>query len=467
MNNRDGIAGIPHPDGIVQRFNLFISHHRESPGAELLDKTLQYCTQELGMNPEDTIFEWAEAVIGDQYPMPDRILNCAEPLLRHYVANELCCGIAPRTPFDLFATEGGTAAMCYIFDSLQANLLLKKGDRIALMTPIFTPYIEIPALKRFSFDVIQIKAASKSKNGLHTWQYPDEEIDKLKDRSIKMLFTVNPSNPPSYAISQPTLEKIRRIVKIDNPNLMILTDDVYAPYVNGFRSLMAELPENTIGVYSFSKYFGATGWRLAVIALNQNNIYDKLIAGLSEPEKAELTKRYQTITLEPEKMPFIDRLVADSRLVALNHTAGLSTPQQMQMILMASSSLLDQRQAYRKQMQSMISSRLSTLWEATGFSIEDDPLRAGYYSEIDIMLWAERLYGKKFAKYLKDNYNPLDFLVRLAKQTCIVLLNGSGFDGPQWSIRVSLANLNREEYEKIGTAIAAILEEYTVLWKKS
>ena len=60
-------------------------------------------------------------------------------------------------------------------------------------------------------------------------------------------------------------ERIVDIVTNYNPNLMIITDDVYATYVHGFRSLMAELPDNTLCVYSFSKYFGATGWRLAVI----------------------------------------------------------------------------------------------------------------------------------------------------------------------------------------------------------
>lgn len=43
---------------------------------------------------------------------------------------------------------------------------------------------------------------------------------------------------------------------------------------------MYELPLNTLCVYSFSKYFGATGWRLAVIALSENNIYDEMIAAL-------------------------------------------------------------------------------------------------------------------------------------------------------------------------------------------
>ncbi len=33
----------------------------------------------------------------------------------------MCAGKAPAKPFDLFATEGGTAAMCYLFDSLQIN----------------------------------------------------------------------------------------------------------------------------------------------------------------------------------------------------------------------------------------------------------------------------------------------------------------------------------------------------------
>ncbi len=66
-----------------------------------------------------------------------------------------------------------------------------------------------------------------------------------------------------------------RIVEKKNPGLVIITDDVYGTFVNGFASLMSVLPRNTIGVYSFSKYFGCTGWRLGVIAVNQDNIFDE------------------------------------------------------------------------------------------------------------------------------------------------------------------------------------------------
>ena len=40
-------------------------------------------------------------------------------------------------------------------------------------------------------------------------------------------------------------------------------------------------------------------------------------------------------------MKFVDRMVADSRRVALNHTAGLSLPQQVQMALFALFCLVD------------------------------------------------------------------------------------------------------------------------------
>lgn len=246
---------------------------------------------------------------------------------------------------------------------------------------------------------------------------------------------------------------------------MIITDDVYGTFVPHFRSLMYELPYNTACVYSFSKYFGATGWRLATIAIARHNVFDAQIALLPEKQRKELHDRYDSINLNPDKILFIDRLVADSRLVALNHTAGLSTPQQIQMSLFALFSLCDMQDRYKNKLQKMITNRLTAMWEKTGFKLLPDSLRAGYYSEIDIMVWATQLYGKNFAEYLEKNYEPLDFVIRLAKEAGVVVLNGDGFDGPRWSIRVSLANLDEMNYRKIGTIIGHTLEEYAQKWK--
>ena len=463
----EGIAGIPQKDGIAARFETFLKTNHSQPGAELLKGTYQYMLLEHAADPDTLVHEWAEGVVGDQYPVPDRILQFTEMIVQDYLAQEMCDRRPPKGKYDLFATEGGTAAMCYVFDSLQENFLLNKGDGIALMVPVFTPYIEIPQLRRYEFNVTEISADQMTTDGLHTWQYKDEDIDRLRNPQIKALFITNPSNPPSYTLSPETAAQIVDIVKKDNPNLMIITDDVYGTFSPHFRSLMAELPQNTLCVYSFSKYFGATGWRVAVIALHEENIFDRMIAHLPEEQKKILNKRYSSLTLTPEKLKFIDRMVADSRQVALNHTAGLSLPQQTQMSLFASFAILDKENRYKNKMQEIIRRRLKALWDNTGFSLVDDPLRVGYYSEIDMLVWAKIFYGEEFVSYLKKTYSPLDVVFRLANETSLVLLNGGGFAGPEWSVRVSLANLNEKDYVKIGQGIKRILDEYAVKWQES
>lgn len=462
-DNPIGIAGIPCQKGIADRFRTFLRDNASDPGIDLLQHTFEYLVAERDANPDELAQEWAEGIMGDQYPTPDRILKYTEVIVRDYIALTMGNNTTPAGNFDLFATEGSTAGMCYVFDSLQENCLLRSGDGIALMTPIFTPYLEIPELARFDFKVTNISANKVQKDGYHYWQYPDEEINKLRDPSIKLLCLVNPSNPPSYMLSQHTVDLLVDIVKTDNPGLMIVTDDVYGTFVDGFKSLMYILPYNTMCLYSFSKYFGATGWRVATIALNEKNIYDDMIRQLSKRETEDLRKRYASIMPDPDNMKFIDRMVADSRMVALNHTAGLSTPQQIQMSLFAAFSLYNfhkQENTYQKEMQKIITDRLDTLWENTGFKLMPDPLRAGYYTEIDIMVWAKKIYGDEFAEYLRSNYEPLDFVLRLASETAIVLLNGDGFAGPSWSVRASLANLDKDAYGKIGVAIRKIMDEY-------
>lgn len=462
-----GLAGIPQKQAIAYRFREFLEKHAEDPGARLLHATYNYMVREKGVDENDLVHEWAEGVIGDQYPVPDRILKYTEMIVEDYLKEVLCNSHPPKGRFDLFATEGGTAAMCYIFDSLQQNNLLNKGDKIVLFAPVFTPYIEIPEQARYLFDVIEIKALKMTGDGYHTWQYQEKDLDVLKDPSVKAAFIVNPSNPPSYALTPGLTERIVDIVNNHNPNLMIITDDVYATFVPGFRSLMAELPQNTLCVYSFSKYFGATGWRLAVVALHEDNIYDRMINELPEGKKTALANRYSSLMLDPSKMKFIDRMVADSRQVALNHTAGLSLPQQTQMSLFAAFSLFDTENLYQSRMVGIIHERLHTLWESTGFTLLDDPLRAGYYSEIDMLVWAKKFYGDDFVEYLQANYEPVDVVFRLAQETSLVLLNGGGFDAPEWSIRASLANLNKEDYVRIGEGIACILHSYAEKWKES
>lgn len=454
-----GIVASPTEVGMASRFLSFIDDHKDEIGAKVLKHFYTHMTEELGAVPDELVFELVDGILGDHYPTPPRILKYVEVITREYLRQAMGGG-DDKSVYDLFATEGSTAGMCYAFDSLKQNFLMEPGDKIALFTPCFTPYLEIPKLAEFGLEVVTVSANKVERDGYHDWQYPKEEIDKLRDPSVKAVCITNPSNPPSVCFSQEVLDMLVDVVKKDNPQLMIITDDVYGTFIEGFRSLMYVLPYNTLCLYSFSKYFGATGWRVAAMALRSDkNVFDDRIAALPREKKEKLAKRYESLTLDPDKLKFIDRLVADSRLVGLNHTAGLSTPQQIQMALFSAFAYLHKDELQPKLI-GMIHDRLDNLWSSTGFKLLPDPNRAGYYSEIDLMVWAKKIYGIDFAEYLNRNYEPLDFVIRLADETAIVLLNGDGFDGPKWSVRASLANLNMDAYLKIGVAIRKILDQY-------
>ncbi|MCX0364124.1 aspartate 4-decarboxylase [Clostridium perfringens] len=460
------LAGIPHKEGIYNRFLNFLEENKNFPAIELLEKIINYGIKEKGFNPDDFLYELCDAIIGDNYPYPDRMLPHIESIVHDYLLKELCY-LPPSKKFKLFAVEGATAAMCYIFDSLIANELLQRKDKIAIMTPIFTPYLEIPQLPRYDLESIYIHASEINEEGSYTWQYPEEELNKLKDPSIKALFLVNPSNPPSMAIHDKSKELLKDIVTNYNPNLMIISDDVYGTFVNKFQSLVADLPNNSIGVYSYSKYFGVTGWRLGTLALYEDNIFDKLISELPSEKKEMVNKRYESLSTDPEKIPFIDRIVADSRQVALNHTAGLSTPQQVQMAFFSAFSLVDKENTYKNQTIDICHRRQKLLFEGLDLPIKENPYDASYYAEFDLLQWALKNYGPEFANYLESNYKPVDVLYKLAEESSIVLLSGGGFQGPEWSVRISLANLDDDAYSEIGTVLRKILEDFVHYWKSS
>jgi aspartate 4-decarboxylase len=450
-----GVGGMPQPQGIAGRLDAWLIQHKDMPGASFLADMTAFAIKKFGFEPDAFVHELVDSIIGDNYPVPDRMLVHNERIVHEYLMWAMCGEPRPAGKFDLFATEGGTAAMCYIFKALKSNRLLRAGDTIALGTPIFTPYIEFPHLEDFDLNVVNIQAPQENR-----FQFTDEQLKKLEDPKIKAFFVVNPGNPTGAAMSKDVIAKITKLVKTKRPDLMILTDDVYGTFVHDFRSLLGELPQNTIGVYSYSKYVGGTGWRLGVIAVHEDNIFDRMIAKLPENDLTALDKRYGALTLEPRKIKFIDRIVADSRDVALNHTSGLALPQQVMMSLFSLAELMDSAKEYQKACMEILHRRAKAMIEGLGIEVAPNPLYDAYYGLIDFEFWARKNIGDDAVNYLKANVHPLDLAFRLADSYGIVLLNGGGFEAPNWSLRVSLANLPDEVYEDIGRGVRAVARGY-------
>jgi aspartate 4-decarboxylase len=454
-----GVGGMPKASGVAGRLKAWLKKHGDMPGASFLQAMVPWSVKKFGFDADKFVHELVDSIIGDHYPVPDRMLVHNERVVHEYLEWAMCGEPRPKGKFQIYAVEGGTAAMCYIFKSLKANRLLNPGDTIALGVPIFTPYLEMAHLEDYDLKFVEVHAKQE-----HRFQYPDEELDKLLDPKVKAFFIVNPGNPFAVALSPDTIKKIGGILK-KRPDLILLTDDVYGTFVPGFRSLLGAFPRNTIGVYSYSKYFGCTGWRLGTIAVHEDNVFDEKIAAHPETIKKVLDKRYGTLTLKPREIRFIDRIVADSRDVALNHTAGLSLPQQVMMTLFSLSELMDGKKDYQKACIGIVKKRVEATIEGLGIEVSPNEFFDYYYGLIDFEFFARKYFGDDLVKWMKANVHPLDLVFRLAEDHGIVLLNGGGFAAPDWSMRVSFANLDDHVYDDIGRAVREVARGYREAWE--
>lgn len=458
--SKGDLIGYTKQQDMLTRFKEFLSPETKEIDAFFL-QMLDY-SQQLGIDTEMFIKELTDGVLGNNYPVPSRVLKNSEIILNHYLESILYNGASLADQTDIFPTEGGTAAIVYIFNSLRENKLIRPGDRIAINTPIFTPYLQIPELA--DYELVEVNLQSTEDNH---WELLPSELKKLADTNLKAFFIVNPSNPGAKALTPSALNEIKKVL-IKHPDLMIITDDVYGTFVEDFQTIYAVAPHNTLLVYSFSKLFGATGWRVGLIAAHKENVFDRLIRQLPNDEQRQLNQRYHFVVMEPEKLPFIERLVADSRSIGLYHTAGLSTPQQIMEVLFALTHLLaGKKDAYIDASRSIIQQRYEDLHNVLGISTDDTKGNSKYYSLINIYELAETRYGKAFRQYLASHFEYIDFLVRLAEKNGVVLIDGVGFGTEAGQLRVSEANLPTPDYERIGRQILEILEEYHDIFKKA
>lgn len=415
-------------------------------------------------DPHAIVYDLVKSSLGCYYPVPPQIQPhlalIAERFLYDLVmsaadGSEKGALMKPND-FGCFATEGAAAGILYVFNTLKENYLLLPKDKIALITPIFSPYLEMPRLADYDLEIVELKCDPASNYSL-----PNSEIDKLKDKGIKALFMVNPANPAAFSLSKDNIDRIGHIVDTERQDLIVLSDNVYAPFADQYNSFMISCPLNTIEVYSLSKYFGTTGWRLGLTMLAKNNRIDKLLQNLPQKYKKALHKRYETATIDPEKLSFMDRVVFDSRQVAEAHVGGLSTPQQVLMGILLYYDIHDRAngEPYRKEIKSILKNRITSFYNELKTPIHIVPTQTDYYSLIDIPGVTKNLFGEKAAAYLVKEYEYLEFLFHLVSKYHTILLPGAGFGSTPWRLRISLANLKDEQYPIIGKNITKCIHD--------
>src|ERR1700759_2090780 len=74
MEHPAGIGGMPQAKGIAGRYEAWLTKHSDMPGASFLTAMLSFAVKKFAFEPDAFVHELVDSIIGDNYPVPDRML---------------------------------------------------------------------------------------------------------------------------------------------------------------------------------------------------------------------------------------------------------------------------------------------------------------------------------------------------------------------------------------------------------
>jgi len=153
------------------------------------------------------------------------------------------------------------------------------GDEIIIPEPTYTSYREVIILSGCQPVFVPLK----EKNG---WALDTEKIEQAVTPKTKAIFYCNPNNPTGIIYTKEQLLKLGEMA--DKYNLFLISDEVYKDFVFSKDNLfsLAEIPElrkKVIRLFSFSKTYAMTGWRIGYVNADREiakeilKIHDSLV----------------------------------------------------------------------------------------------------------------------------------------------------------------------------------------------
>ena len=187
------------------------------------------------------------AVNGFTYYTP----NSGIPELREAIAtkiqsfNGLAAGVENVT-----VTTGGCGAL---FTTLLT--LCDPGDAILLSDPTWPNYEMMASLQGLEVRHFPLRAEDG-------WLPNPEEIEKQITPNSRAMILVSPSNPTGTMIGDDLMRELLDLAR--QHNLWVISDEVYDEITFGEPAVSAYGidPDRVISVFSFSKTYAMTGWRI-------------------------------------------------------------------------------------------------------------------------------------------------------------------------------------------------------------
>lgn len=160
-------------------------------------------------------------------------------------------------------------------EAITASILAitEPGDEIILPSPSYTSYREIVYLAG-------CKPVFVPLNENNGWSFELNEFAKAITKKTKAILFCNPNNPTGTIYDRAQLIQLAKLAKANG--FYLISDEVYKDFIydheHNFFSL-AELPEfrkQIIRVFSFSKSYAMTGWRVGFVHSDESVIKEIL-----------------------------------------------------------------------------------------------------------------------------------------------------------------------------------------------
>ena len=204
----------------------------------------------------DHIKEAAKRAIDDGYTKYTHnagLIEVREALARKFKRDN---GIDADPETEVMCTAGGMGAL------VLANLILvNPGEEVIYPDPGFVSHFAHIKLA----EGVPIPIQLKKENGFGVTA---EDVEKLITDKTKMIVLNSPNNPTGGITSNTELKKIADVcIKND---IIVISDDAYEKfrYDNEKPLFIGALPgmkERTVTIFSFSKTYAMTGWRIGAV----------------------------------------------------------------------------------------------------------------------------------------------------------------------------------------------------------
>jgi len=175
------------------------------------------------------------------------------PALREALAADLVAKGLPARPDQVIVTQGGVQGCSLLYSGL-----LQPGDEVLLPDPAWPNFAMLAALHGATV----VPYLMRRSNG---YQPDAAEIERLITPRTRLLVVNTPSNPTGTVFTTDVVEEL--VALTERHGITMLADEVYDGLIFAGEPARAVrlAPDSVVGLYSFSKTYAMTGWRVGYV----------------------------------------------------------------------------------------------------------------------------------------------------------------------------------------------------------